>query len=53
MPESIQVRNENIHDMQTLERKVETENQWLTVARVALAWTGTLKMMYLKKIQNS
>ena len=31
---------------------VETENQWLTVNRVALAWTGTLNMIYLEKINK-
>ena len=33
----------------TWDRNLETENQWLTIVRVALAWTGTLKMMYLRE----
>ena len=31
----------------TQERISETENQWFTVERVAFAWTGTLKTIYL------
>ena len=32
----------------TLDSKEETENQWLTVSSVALVWTGTLNIMYLR-----
>ena len=34
----------------TQERNSDTENQWLTVASVALAWTGTLNRIYLHNL---